>query len=139
MAFPGTKHGPRRRPYRVLWGKDGVRTVSASEWQRAQADKWIAPVKRDDGSLSDRVARVVDGVIVKVVDGVIHLKDAIRRVDYWIFTIWKRIDQSAPVVRGAHYQKELERQYAAQAPHPDADIVNRWGQFEGPYGVPVII
>lgn len=139
MAFPGTKHGPRRRPYRVLWGKDKVRSVSASEWQRARADKWIAPVVRDDGTLSDRVARIVEGVIVKVIDGVIHLRDSVRRASYWIFTIWKRIDQSAPVVRGEHYQKEVERQYAPKLPSPDADIVDRWAQFEGPYGVPVRI
>ncbi len=138
MAYPGTKHGKRRRPYRVHWGK-GTETVNASEWQRALADGWIVPVTRDDGQLSDRVARLARDVVATLRDGVLYLKDLKRRVEVFIYTSWCAIDKRAPMIRGAFYYREIERQYAPVAPNPDADIVDRWGQWEGPGGVPVRI
>lgn len=136
MAFPGTKHGPRRRPYRILW-QGGSQTVSAADWQRAIADGWIVPAKRDDGQASDRIAQLADGVIARLTDGVLWLRNKLRQIETWIYTSWRAIDRSAPMVRGEFWQKEVERQYAPVAPNPDADIVDRWGQLEGPGGVPV--
>lgn len=139
MAFPGTKHGPRRRPYRVKWGK-GTETVSAAEWQRALADGWILPERREDGSLSDRIAELASGVTAKLVNGVLHLADTAKhRADVFIYTSWLAIDRGAPMIRGEFYQKEIRRQYAKCAPNPDADVVDRWAQLEGPGGVPVTI
>lgn len=138
MAFPGTKHGTRRRPYRVRWGK-GVETVNAAEWNRAIADRWIVPVTLDDGSLSDRIARLADGVKATLCDGVLHLHDLHKKADVWIYTSWKAIDRRAPLIRGEYFVREVRRQYAPVAPNPDADIVNRWGTLEGPGGVPVTI
>jgi len=40
------------------------------------------------------------------------------------------------MIRGEFYRKEVRRQYAPVAPLPDADVFERWGQFEGPGGVP---
>lgn len=129
---------PPRRRYRVKWGVDSSRTVTGSEWKRACASGWIQPLPQTDGTISDRVARVVDGVFVRVVEGVIHLTDSLKR-EFYLHTSWKAIDAQAPMIRGEFWRNELQRQYANERPNPDADIVDRRGQFEGPYGVPVRI
>lgn len=138
MAFPGTKHGKRRRPYRVKWEK-GTETVNASEWRRALADGWIVPVRRDDGQLSDRVAQLACNVVATLRDGILYLKDLKRRAEVFIYTSWRAIDAKAPMIRGEFYFKEIRRQYANERPNPDADVIDRYGQFEGPGGVPVRI
>ncbi len=138
MAFPGTKHGKRRRPYRVKWGK-GTESVSAAEWQRALADGWIVPVQDKDGKLSDRVAQLARDVVATLKDGILCLKHLKQRAEVFIYTSWRAIDRTAPMVRGEFWRQELERQYAPKAPDPDADVIDRWGQFEGPSGVVVTI
>lgn len=138
MAFPGTKHGPRRRPYRVHWGK-GVETVSAAEWNRARAAGWIVSVKLEDGSFSDRVAQLANGVVAMLRNGVLHLRDLHERALGYIHTSWKAIDAKAKMIRGEHWQKEVERQYSNHQSKPDADVILYRGQFEGPGGVPVRI
>lgn len=138
MAFPGTKHGPRRRPYRLQWDK-GVETVNATEWKRARAAGWIVPVRLENGDLSDRVAQLANGVVAKLRDGVLYLRDLHERALGYIHTSWKAIDAKAKMIRGEHWQKEVERQYSNIQPKPDADVIAYRGQFEGPCGVPVKI
>jgi hypothetical protein len=132
MAFPGTKHGPRRRPYKVLWGDRGNTTVNQREWAGAVASGWIMPIVKE-GKRSDRIARVTAGVIATLTAGELLLKNA-RDQFYRINTSWSRIDRRAPMNRGEFYQKEIERQYAPVAPSRDANVFDRWGQFEGPGG-----
>lgn len=110
MAFPGTKHGPRRRPYRVRWGNNyqHTETVTAAEWQRARADGWITPVENPDGSLSDRVARVAGDVIATLRNGVLWLRNKIKKTFYKIYTSWIAVERAAPH-RGEYYQRDLER------------------------------
>lgn len=75
--------------------------------------------------------------MARLKDGVLWLRDAVRQAETWLYTSWKAIDRSAPMIRGRFWHDELCRQYAPVAPDPDADIVERWGQFEGPGGVRV--
>lgn len=132
------KHGKRRRPYRILWA-GGSQTVSAADWQRAIADGWTVPAKRDDGQISDRIARLADGVIAKLRDGVLWLRSKVHQIETWIYTSWRAIDRTAPIIRGEFWRQEIERQYAPVAPNPDADIVDRWGQLEGTGGALVMV
>lgn len=80
----------------------------------------VRPKLLGDGRVSRRIAQLNVGAFI------------------FVYTSWLAIDRSAPVIRGEYWLRELLRQYAGPI-DPDADVVDRWGQFEGPGNVPVVI
>lgn len=88
--------------------------TSAADWNKAQAGGWIEPV--EPGS---RVARLCSGVVARIKDGILWLRD--RGREFWIRTSWYGVDAVAPV-RGENWQVEIEREYG--------DLrFERWGEI----------
>jgi hypothetical protein len=100
--------------YFVDLGAASLFKVSAADWQKAVADRWIEPT-----APGSRVARLCAGVAARVKGGVLWLRDTLR--DVWVKTSWIAIDNQAPA-RGEHWQKDIERQYG---PYPRGE---RYGE-----------
>jgi hypothetical protein len=96
-------HGKRRKPYRVLWGGDEPYTTNATEFARALASGWIAAV-------TDRVAKIADGVCARLEDGVLALYEA-ARPNVFLMTFSMLIERKCPVIKGEYYQREIQREY----------------------------
>lgn len=80
----------------------------------------VTPKRLSDGRVSRRIAQLNIGAYI------------------FIYTSWLAIDQYAMVIRGEYWLRELLRQYGGTN-DPDANVVDRWGQFEGPGGKRVVI
>jgi hypothetical protein len=97
------KRGKRGAPYRIRWGL-GVTSVTAAEWQRAITDGWIVPE-------TGKTAVLAKGIVARLRDGVLWLRNLAAKTSAWIYTSWISIERSSPVIQGEYYRRQIERDH----------------------------
>lgn len=112
VAFPfmgtqsKTKRGKRGKAYRITVNEHS-HTVPASEWQYAVSHGWVVPI---DGE-KVHLARLADGVIARMKNGVMWLESKIKQATTWIYTSWISIERNSPVIQGEYYRRQIERDH----------------------------
>lgn len=94
--------------------------VTSQKWREMISSGLVTAKRLPDGRASRRIAQLNVGAFL------------------FIYTSWIAIDRNAPVIRGEFYMRELLRQYSCRE-MPDANVCDRWAQFEGPGGETVTI
>lgn len=93
----------RGEHYRLRWGR-GVETISATEWNRAVADGWIVPE-------AGKTAILAKGIVARLRDGVLWLRNLAAKATTWIYTSWISIERNSPVIQGEYYRRQIERDH----------------------------
>ncbi|HMX27603.1 MAG TPA: hypothetical protein PLD20_34010 [Blastocatellia bacterium] len=91
-------HGKRRKSYRIHWGGKQSYTVNAKEFAHALAGGWVVTV-------TDRIAKIADGVRARLEDGALRLERAAGEC-WFIYTSWIAIERQAPH-RGEYWERAI--------------------------------
>jgi len=97
------KRGNRGDHYRVRWGR-GVETISATEWKRAVSGGWIVPE-------AGKTAVLATGIVARLRDGVLYLRNLAAKTSVWIYTSWISIDRQSPIIQGEYYRRQVEKDH----------------------------